>query len=89
MSKDHTYIGRSRRHGPSIWGNPFKANCYGREQAIAKYEDYLLSSGLLEKIEQLRGRKLVCHCAPLPCHGDVLIKYLNENIQLTLELYEQ
>ena len=66
------YIGR-----PGKWGNPFPVSKFGRSEAIKKFETYLLSSGLIEDIEELRGRVLLCHCHPLPCHGSVLLNYLN------------
>jgi hypothetical protein len=28
-------------------------------------------------VPKLRGRDLVCWCAPLACHGDVLIRLAN------------
>lgn len=73
--RDAVYIGR-----PSKWGNPFPIgpNCT-RAQSIAKYEQYLLNSPeLLAALPELKGKDVVCFCAPLPCHGDVLIKYANQ-----------
>ena len=76
------YIGR-----PSKWGNPFthlsdrktKAEfiVQSREEAIGRYEEYLLSSGLIADIEELRGKILGCWCKPKACHGDVLVRLLN------------
>jgi Domain of unknown function (DUF4326) len=28
-------------------------------------------------LPELRGKTLVCWCAPLPCHGDVLVELAN------------
>lgn len=68
------YVGR-----PSIWGNPFVIGKDGtREEVVAKYETYLLSDpGLMSALWILKGRNLVCWCAPLPCHADILLKYAN------------
>lgn len=33
---------------------------------------------LLAALPELRGRTLVCHCAPLACEGDILIALLHE-----------
>jgi predicted RNA methylase len=33
-------------------------------------------------LPELVGKRLGCHCKPLPCHGDVLIKLLEELIML-------
>lgn len=82
------YIGR-----PSKWGNPYThlpsktlasyvvAN---RDEAIAKYKDYLYESGLIADIHELQGKTLGCWCAPRSCHGDVLIQLANgEDLTLT------
>ncbi|MDJ0276025.1 DUF4326 domain-containing protein [Sphingomonas sp. 2R-10] len=65
------YIGRR-----SKWGNPFRIGPDGdRAIVIAKYERWLQSQHhLLRALDELRGRYLVCYCAPLPCHGDLLLK---------------
>lgn len=69
------YIGR-----PGKWGNPFVIGRDGsREQVIAKFRDYLLRSPrLMADLHELRGRDLVCWCAPCACHGDVLVELANE-----------
>ena len=76
------YIGRRGRHGmkESPWHNPFKVTKdTTNEQAVSKYRDYLLASPyLLARIEELRGKLLVCWCYPEPCHGNVLVEFLNE-----------
>ncbi len=69
-----TYIGR-----PSIWGNPFVIGRDGtRRDVIAKYEAWLTAQpGLMTRLPSLAGRNLVCWCAPLGCHGDVLLRLAN------------
>lgn len=69
------YIGR-----PSKWGNPFSIGKDGsREEVIQKYEYYIRNNKkLLSEIEDLRDKTLGCYCKPLACHGDVLIKILEE-----------
>lgn len=75
------YIGRpEKRLGMpgSKWANPFIIDHDGtREEVIAKYERYLYESGLIDEVHELRDRDLVCWCAPLPCHGDVLLRLAN------------
>ena len=69
------YIGR-----PSKWGNPFVIGKDGdREDVIRKYREWLLSRPeLIEQArKELRGRDLVCFCAPKACHGDILIEVAN------------
>jgi len=67
------YIGR-----PSRWGNPFRIGQDGtREEVIAKYRDWLLTNWrLMFLLGGLRGKRLGCYCAPLPCHGDVIVEIL-------------
>lgn len=70
------YIGR-----PTKWGNPFQIGPDGtREEVIAKFEAALRANPALMEAarRELRGRSLACWCAPLPCHGDVLMKIANE-----------
>ena len=62
------YVGRGEKYG-----NPERG-----EEAIAKFKEHLTSSGLINDIGELRGKILVCHCAPSkPCHAEVLASYAN------------
>lgn len=74
ISSGAVFIGR-----PSKWGNPYKmSKTATRENVVKAYEVYLLSNAeLMNSLHELRGRDLVCFCAPEPCHGDVLLKYAN------------
>ena len=81
LNKHHTgvpagavYIGRG-----SKWGNPFRIGPDGdRAAVIAKFERWLADQHhLLRALDELRGRDLVCFCAPLPCHGDLLLRLAN------------
>ena len=62
------------------WGNPFVMGKDGtREEVIDKYRDHLwgrIRTGKLslDDLAGLHGKDLACHCAPQPCHGDVLSK---------------
>lgn len=74
---DAVYVGR-----PSKWGNPYKVGEGGtREEVIEKYTQYLIetewTTGLVLNIGELRGKDLVCWCAPLPCHADFLLELAN------------
>lgn len=72
------YIGRSRRG--SNWGNPFVMRSEkDRLKVINQYRDFLLSKpDLIEKAQkELRGKDLVCYCAPKFCHGDILLEIAN------------
>lgn len=65
---------------PSKWGNPFQIGRDGnRERVIKMYEVHIRRRpDLLAALPELVGKRLGCHCKPLPCHGDVLVKMLKE-----------
>jgi hypothetical protein len=70
------YVGR-----PTKWGNPFVIGRDGdRSEVIARFEQYLLDRPELVEAarRELRGKSLVCWCAPLACHADVLIRVAND-----------
>ena len=69
--EDGVFIGR-----PSKWGNPYRVETFGRAEAIARYEEYIFKSGLINELGELYKKKLVCFCYPMACHGDILIKHL-------------
>ena len=66
---------------PSKWGNRAYIGPDGtREEVVKKYEIYLdeeIAAGRLD-LEELRGKDLWCWCAPLPCHGDILLERANK-----------
>ena len=68
------YIGR-----PSDWGNPFVIGKDGtRDDVITKYEAWIVRQPkLMARLDELRGKHLICWCAPARCHGDVLMKLAN------------
>jgi hypothetical protein len=69
------YIGRG-----SEWGNPFKIGRDGdRDTVCDKYEEMVFQSpSFIQYIkESLKGRDLVCFCAPKRCHGDFLLRIAN------------
>lgn len=73
IRKDHppdcVYIGRG-----SPWGNPYPiTNDISRTVVLEMFEHYTLRK---LNLEPLRGKNLLCHCAPLRCHGDIILKRL-------------
>ena len=73
---DAVYVGR-----PSKWGNPFRIGRNGtREEVIIKYHRWLMTAGwdIRGSLHELRGKDLVCWCAPLPCHADILLELANK-----------
>jgi hypothetical protein len=75
-SSNGVYIGR-----PSKWGNPFAMRSESdRAEVIERFEKYLMSKPELVAAakRELKGKNLVCWCAPRACHGDVLMRIANE-----------
>lgn len=71
----------------SIWANPYKVGDkkgqYEREESLKLYESYIRekikgSESMKEELLKLKGKNLGCWCKPEGCHGDVLIKILEE-----------
>ena len=48
---------------------------------MARYEEHLVASGLIQCIGELSGKNLACWCAPQPCHGHVLLRYANPGLR--------
>jgi hypothetical protein len=68
------YVGR-----PSKWGNPFVIGKDGtREEVVSKYAGWIQTQPeLLNQLDQLRGKDLMCWCSPAACHADVLLALAN------------
>jgi len=64
------------------WGNPYAIGVDGNRQEVCeKYEYYVRSKPeLWDCLEELCDKTLGCQCFPLMCHGNVLIKLLNEKL---------
>jgi len=66
----------------SIWHNPYKVSVHGLEDSLLMYDKYIREQ--IEKepetfdLDLLRGKTLGCWCKPNKCHGDVLVRILNE-----------
>jgi hypothetical protein len=95
MSDDNNvYIGRKniviidKRRYPekdSLFQNPFKVGKDGTlDEVLEKYEGYLKvkleDEEFREELLKLKGKRLGCWCKPERCHGDILLKYLNEEL---------
>lgn len=79
--RDAVYVGR-----PTKWGNPFSigrdnnGDYHSRDQVIELYRKWLLAhpERVFVARHELRGKHLVCWCAPRPCHADILLQIANE-----------
>ena len=74
------FIGR-----PSIFGNPFLIGPDGdRSEVIRKYAAWFHAKlkgdpSFRNAVHALKGKALGCFCRPLPCHGDVIVDYLERS----------
>jgi hypothetical protein len=76
MPANAVFVGRWTRYG-----NPFSAEEYGNERSAALYREAMETmqqnnpAGYQDMLETLRGKDLVCWCAPNEiCHADILIE---------------
>eukprot|EP01102_Stenamoeba_stenopodia_P023045 TRINITY_DN9802_c0_g2_i1.p2 TRINITY_DN9802_c0_g2~~TRINITY_DN9802_c0_g2_i1.p2 ORF type:complete len:158 (+),score=36.22 TRINITY_DN9802_c0_g2_i1:206-679(+) len=83
------YIGRNCNRGgwnlpKSKWANPFSLKACGGniQEVVRRYENHVRSRpDLMEALPELRGKRLGCWCKvtpTTPCHGDVLVRLLEE-----------
>ncbi len=83
-AKNNTlYIGRHNVYVKgaiaSKWQNPFSVKKYGRDKCLEMYEEYIKSKPeFYNSLEELEGKELGCWCKPESCHGDILIRLLEE-----------
>lgn len=67
---DAVYVGR-----PTKWGNPYSIGPgSSREQVIESFRVRVLPH---LDVSDLRGKDLVCWCAPADCHADLLMEKAN------------
>ena len=67
---DAVYVGRG-----TIWGNPFVIGKDGDRDAVCDLFERQVIPHL--DVSALRGKHLVCYCAPLRCHADALLRKAN------------
>jgi hypothetical protein len=83
VPKDAVYVGR-----PTVWGNPYKIGAkrpggiMDRDDVIACYRTWIYTQPLYQDAvkRHLKGKDLVCWCAPKACHADILLEIANENV---------
>lgn len=80
--KYDVYIGR-----PSKWGNQYIIGRDGtREECVRKYRDFITGpdgKDLVASLGEINNKTLGCWCAPLACHGDVLVELANCEIEIS------
>lgn len=72
---------------PSVFGNPYshlsntaaKYKVGTRAEAISKFRDNVNQLPEFREIikKELKGKSLICWCAPLPCHAEILMEIAN------------
>lgn len=65
----------------SKWQNPFPVKKYGLDKSLELFEEYIRKSNVYNDLSELDNKELGCWCAPNKCHGDILIKLRNEQMQ--------
>ncbi|MCB1711173.1 MAG: DUF4326 domain-containing protein [Candidatus Riesia sp.] len=77
------YIGRAGKGEDGYFGNPFrKEEKDSVGSTLEEYKKYFYKRieedvEFKEKILELKGKRLGCFCKPNPCHGDIIVEYLN------------
>ena len=87
-SPQNVYIGRANPYigaSASIFANPYKIGDLDRKTVLEMYEKNIRNSPqLLKRIYSLKAKNLGYYCYPEACHGDILIKILNEMVSYTI-----
>lgn len=80
------YIGRNPEFGDTTWGNPFSDPKMPLHEKLQRYEEYIRKTpNLWNKLDNLAGHTLGCHCKPKACHGDILVKLVKEKLNIEEE----
>lgn len=86
------YIGRHGKGRDGYFGNPIRTNeecvvCNDIHITSGDtlkcfeiyFNDRIIHDDVFkQRILELKGKKLGCFCKPKQCHGDVIVRYLNE-----------
>lgn len=89
------YIGRAaprardaRCHEESPFANPFRVGQDGtREEVIELYRRHLLDclekdpGTWIPRLRELKGKRLGCWCKPEKCHGDVVARFADLQVE--------
>jgi transcriptional regulator with XRE-family HTH domain len=80
------YIGRKGKGYSGYYGNPFRVGSMPIEQVLVRYREYFIKRiasdpEFKSRVLKLRGRRLGCFCVPNPCHGQIIVEWLNSQPQ--------
>ncbi len=74
-SDSQHYVGR-----PSEFGNPYVIGKDGtRDNVVELFKEWFFNDPdlMAKAVDELKGKDLVCWCAPWACHADILLEYVN------------
>ena len=80
------YIGRAGKGEDGYFGNPFPLERESERPAVLhRYKRWFLSRiqkdpEFAARVQALKGKRLVCFCAPKPCHGNVIAEFVNSGM---------
>ena len=77
MPEGCVYVGRN-----SKWGNPFPLSNYTLEESLRRYREWLENKlkNNPSFLDELKGKDICCWCRiDRPCHGDIILEFLNKN----------
>lgn len=83
--KHDIYIGRG-----SKWGNPFKMKNTSEEErnrVCDEYEKWFWTTDMVNDLHELKGKVLGCYCKPLRCHGDFLVREVNNRFEKDTKIH--
>ena len=72
IPKNAVYCGRG-----SPWGNPFKMSPINTRDIVCDRFELEILPNL--DVSELKGKDLVCYCAPKRCHCDAILKKANDD----------
>lgn len=71
----------------TIFGNPFRMKIDSEDERLRVIDEFKIwfekkvecDLEFRKKVLELRGHDLACWCSPKPCHGEVIIAWLNKH----------
>lgn len=86
------YIGRAGHGHDGFFGNPFTLKEH-RQKALELFKDYFeqrveTDDAFRARAMELHGKRLGCFCKPGPCHGDIIARWVDDQVGLDLFLAE-
>jgi len=80
------YFGNPIRFGQKcpVCGKVHANTPTGRREVLICYEKWFFErigrdAEFARRVQELKGKRLACFCKPLSCHGDILVRYLEDN----------